>query len=164
MGPVDVIPHPDDPDQDTVRLELGIAEIDITAGYQLGADRQPIPLGPYAVQFSGERELPLLTLVQVAYRLPEHVPARPGLGGVVAYVGCGKGYVKDGVLVSHLRIQGRVGKIHAVLLSRYDLELTPLVYVLDIELTARQTACLEDHGHGLAGDQAILEIEVGGNR
>ena len=152
MGPINVIPHPGDPDQDTVRLELGIAEIDITAGYQLGADRQPIPLGPYAVQFSAERKLPLLTLVQVAYRLPEHVPARPGLGGVVAYVGCGKGYVKDGVLVSHLRIQGRVGKIHAVLLSRYDLELTTVMYVLYVELTARQTACLENNRHGLTGD------------
>ena len=160
MGPINVIPHPGDPDQDAVRLELGIAEIDITAGYQLGADGQPILLGPYAVQLSAERELPLLTLVQVAYRLPEHVPARPGLGGVVAYVGGGKGYVEDGVLVSDLRIQGGVRQRHAILLGRDDLELTPLVYVLDIELTARQTACLEDHGHALASDQAILEIKV----
>ena len=164
MGPIDVIPHPGDPDQDTVRLELGIAEIDITAGYQLGADRQPIPLGPYAVQFSAERELPLLTLVQVAYRLPEHVPARPGLGGVVAYVGGGKGYVENGVLVADLRIQGGVRQRHAILLGRDDLEFTTVMHVLHVELTARKTACLEDHGHGLAGDQAILEIEVGGNR
>ena len=93
--------------------------------------------------------MPLLTLVEVTNSLPEHVPARPGLGGVVAYVGCGKGYVKDGVLVSPLRIQGRVGKIHAVLLSRYDLELTTVMYVLYVELTARQTACLENNRHGL---------------
>ena len=160
MGSVDVIPHPGDPDQDAVRLELGIAEIDITAGYQLGTDGQPILLGPYAVQLSAERELPLLTLVQVAYRLPEHVPARPGLGGVVAYIGGGKGYVEDGVLVADLRIQGGVRQRHAILLGRDDLELTAVMYILYVELTARQTACLEDHGHGLAGDQAILEIQV----
>ena len=104
--------------------------------------------------------MPLLTLVQVAYRLPEHVPARPGLGGVVAYVGGGKGYVEDGVLVADLRIQGGVRQRHAILLGRDDLELTTVMYVLYVELTARQTACLEDHGHGLAGDQAILEIQV----
>ena len=38
------------------------------------------------------------------------------------------------------------------------------MYVLYVELTARQTACLENNRHGLTGDQAILEIEVGGNR
>ena len=164
MGPVDVIPHPGDPDQDAVRLELRVAEIDITAGYQLGADRQPILLGPYAVQLSDERELPLLTLVKAAYRLPEHVPARPGLGGVVAHVGGGKGYVENGVLVADLRIQGGVRQRHAILLGRDDLELTAVMYVLYVELTARQTACLENNRHGLTGDQAILEIEVGGNR
>lgn len=99
----------------------------------------------------------------------QQVPLRARTRGGVVDVGLRKHAMKDGVFVTRTRNERAPRHRLSVDLLRHDFKAPRLlsrcrVGVFNFKLAPRKHAALEDHGHLLARDQALLEVERLGNR
>ena len=169
MRRVDVVLDADNAHGHALGLKLLVGEEDECPDLQAAAHVLPVALCPNAVECAGECELCHLVGVEMLHGFAQQVPLRARTRGCVVDVGLREHAMKDGILVAHAGNEHAPGHCHAVDLLRHDFKAPRFlarcrVGVLHLKLAPRKHAALEDHGHLLARDQALFEIERRGDR